>query len=203
MQKINCLSEDQVKDLEKVVFGLNNATHVQDRLVYLLLIDCGLRVSELCGLQYGDIFIQQQIGRAVRIRAEIAKRSKSREIPISSRLKNHLMYCQTTIWKSPPSETDWLIAHEYPRRPVSPRYIQRKCKTWGAFSNIPKLHPHLLRHTCASRWMRVAPLAVVQSLLGHKNLSSTQVYLHPSITDLQTAIDKADRARYGYGDTEA
>ncbi|GAH96402.1 unnamed protein product, partial [marine sediment metagenome] len=52
-----------------------------------------------------------------------------------------------------------------------------------------EIHPHILRHTFATRLMSKTSMRVVQELLGHKNLSSTQIYTHPNNADLQEAID--------------
>ncbi|MBA7615634.1 Tyrosine recombinase XerC [subsurface metagenome] len=55
------------------------------------------------------------------------------------------------------------------------------------------VNPHVLRHTFASKLMRVTNMRTVQELLGHSNITSTQIYTHPNETDKHEAIEKMDR----------
>ncbi len=79
----------------------------------------------------------------------------------------------------------------YPDSPthhITPRTIQRIIKkaSFQAFGR--EIHPHVLRHTFASRLMRTTNIRIVQQLLGHKSIQSTQIYTHPNHDDLTTAI---------------
>jgi len=196
MQKINCLTESQVFSLEEVVFHSGGVTQFQDQLILLLLLDTGVRVSELCGLINQDIIFQNKCCLSLTVRKEIAKRQLPRSIPCSARLTNHINSLVARNKKEPLVPAAPLLHLAYDLTPLNPRYVQRKCLVWGHAAGIPRLTPHMLRHTFASRMMRVAPLPVVQTLLGHKNLSSTQVYTHPSSHDLQTGVAEMEAARY-------
>ncbi|GAH51596.1 unnamed protein product, partial [marine sediment metagenome] len=55
------------------------------------------------------------------------------------------------------------------------------------------VHPHVLRHTFASRLMRTTNSRVVQELLGHQHMSTTQIYMHPNQEDKKKAIQSLDR----------
>lgn len=74
---------------------------------------------------------------------------------------------------------------------ITTRQVERIICAAGWKALGRPVHPHILRHTAASRWMRVTNEAVVQKLLGHKYLTSTQIYCHPNSDDLRQAIDKA------------
>lgn len=196
MQKINCLTESQVFTLEEVVFRCRTATYYQDQLILLILLDTGIRVSELCGLLNKDIIFDYKCSLSLVIRPEIAKRQKPRSIPVSARLTNHVNGLLQHNIKTPLKPEAPLLHLAYDFTPLNPRYVQRKCLVWGRAAGIERLTPHMLRHTFASRLMRVAPLPVVQSMLGHKNLSSTQVYTHPNNNDLHKGIAEMMAARY-------
>jgi site-specific recombinase XerD len=57
-------------------------------------------------------------------------------------------------------------------------------------------HPHLFRHSAATRWLRAGvPIDVVQALLGHANAASTAVYLHATDEDKRAAVDRVEAAR--------
>ncbi|GAJ04418.1 unnamed protein product [marine sediment metagenome] len=80
-------------------------------------------------------------------------------------------------------------------RPLTVRQVQRIITFAGKLSMGRNIHPHLLRHTFATRLMRNTSMAVVQQLLGHTNLSSTQIYTHPNGEDRKKAIDSLDQKK--------
>jgi len=63
---------------------------------------------------------------------------------------------------------------------------------YSALLGMRRLHPHMLRHTFATRLLKVTDIRTVQELLGHKALSSTQVYTHSSAVDKANAIKGLD-----------
>ena len=86
-------------------------------------------------------------------------------------------------------------------KPLSTRQVERIIRAAALKCLGRPVHPHALRHTFASRLMRKTNARIVQELLGHKNLSSTQIYTHPNGEDLKDAINQIDEPSetYKYG----
>jgi len=162
----------------------------RDVLMGLLMLDAGLRVSEVSGLLQSDLFFDGWPRKALEVRPEIAKRGEGRVIPLSSRLQTAIKSCHVNFWL-PGGRTRMECAffRGESTKPLSTRQIQRIIKKASRDSIGREIHPHVLRHTFATRLMRTCSIRIVQQLLGHKNLSSTQIYTHPNGQDLENAIN--------------
>ena len=154
------------------------------------LVQTGLRVSELSGLVIDDVYIAGQIKRVLVLRCEIAKNSTRREIPISSSLQKTLIGYLVWVEKHHKGlDIGWPLFSQLDHNaPLSSRQIERCVRAVGGAALGRRIWPHMLRHTFATNLLRVSNTAIVQQLLGHKNLSSTQVYVHPSADDKAEAI---------------
>ena len=78
------------------------------------------------------------------------------------------------------------------QRPITTRQVERIILTASMKALNRPIHPHVLRHTFASRLMKRTNIRVVQQLLGHTSITSTQIYTHPDSDDLQKAINDID-----------
>jgi integrase len=158
---------------------------VKVQTLVILMLETGIRVGEVTKLVVNDLFCNNAPVNSIIIRAEIAKNHTEREIPTSTTLYNQLSAFGRYF---PTSGIDNAFGY-------SVRQTQRLLNwaSWGAL-NQP-LHPHTLRHTFATRMMRVTSSRIVQQLLGHKHLSSTEVYTHPNSLDLREAINKSQDLR--------
>ena len=159
----------------------------RDRLLLELLYGCGLRVSELVGLNLDDIDRGQ---RWLRVRG---KRRKERDVPYGGRAAEALdRYLET---RQAPPEQNALFVHLWNGawRRLTVRSVARIVKRYGiAFAGDPDLHPHSLRHAFATHLLGAgADLRAIQELLGHANLSTTQRYTQVSLEKLMEIYDKA------------
>ncbi len=160
-------------------------------LLTLFMLDTGLRVSEVIQLQRYMIYNNDMIVHALTVEAEITKLHKSRIIPLTERLKTELQYLIDHICiTSQKSNTCYLFPSYKYNQHISARRVQQIINTAGLATIGRKVWPHVFRHTFATRLMRVTSARIVQELLGHKNLSSTQIYTHPNSQDLISAINK-------------
>ncbi len=156
----------------------------------LLMLDAGLRVGELIQLRQDQLwYINGPVGSLV-IEKLQAKNKHERTIPITLRVHDAIerMHCDwwTSSW---PEKTCYAFYRTHSSHPLTTRQTQRIIKAAGAGSIGREIHPHILRHTFATRLMSKTSMRVVQELLGHSNLTSTQIYTHPNNADLQEAID--------------
>lgn len=105
-------------------------------------------------------------------------------------VQNHYKF-QCDIYER--NSNDFVFSSRISRSPISTRQVHR-IVNFAFLKAIGKVvHPHMLRHTFATRLMRVTNSRIVQELLGHKKLTSTQIYTHPNSDDLKKAIDKMDQ----------
>lgn len=146
--------------------------------IFELLYGCALRVSELCGLKVGDIDFKRE---SIRV---FGKGSKERIIPISKKaieaLKDYNKLRPAYLYNDP------LLVMENGKK-IYPRFVQRQVKKYiSEKSDIYKKSPHVLRHSAATHMLdNGADLLAVKEILGHENLSTTQIYTHVSIERLK------------------
>lgn len=157
----------------------------RDQLMLELLYGGGLRVSELVGLNYGHIDPVQGIARVM------GKGNKERLCPLG----NVAMACFNQFQQQFANATGYddpvLVNEKHKRLPV--RQVQLVLKEYLAFADLPlDMTPHKIRHSFATHLLdRGADLRLVQELLGHASLSTTQIYTHVGIKRLQEAHRQA------------
>lgn len=157
----------------------------RDRLIIDLLYSSGLRRSELVGLKISSIDFGMQ-----RIKV-LGKRNKERIIPLSigmvSAIKNYLLLKESTFSEQSP----YLITTSKGGKPY-PELIYRIVNKELKGITESKKSPHVLRHTFATHMLNNgASINVIKELLGHANLSATQIYTHNTIEQLKSVYSKA------------
>lgn len=166
-------------------------TGLRDRAMLEVLYGSGLRVSELAGLNLDSVDLH---GRSVRV---IGKGDKERIVPLSkhavSSLQNYLEIRNTLRHpKTLEQDAIALFLSERGTR-IGVRRIQTLVRQYGQLgAGRADLHPHALRHSCATHMLEGgADLRVIQEMLGHSSLATTQRYTHVSLEQLMRVYDKA------------
>lgn len=156
----------------------------------LLMLDTGLRVGELIRLRQDQLwYVNGPVGSLV-VEKDQAKNRNERTIPVTLRVHDAIKRMHRDWWTSDwPEGTRYAFYRTRHSCPLTTRQVQRIIKAAGQQSLGREIHPHILRHTFATRLMSKTSMRVVQQLLGHSNLTSTQIYTHPNNADLQEAID--------------
>ncbi len=160
-------------------------TALRDRLVMELLYGGGLRVSELVGLNYGAIDYESGVARV------LGKGRKERLCPLGKVATALLVRFKAEFAGQPRPGSAVVIDRHHYRLPV--RQVQLMLKRYLALAELPMdLTPHKLRHSYATHLLNAgADLRLVQELLGHAQLATTQVYTHVSVARLKEIHAKA------------
>ncbi|MCH7949288.1 MAG: tyrosine recombinase XerC [Candidatus Dadabacteria bacterium] len=177
------LTVDEVVKLVETP-GSDNVYESRDRAILELLYSCGLRVSELVGINLNNLDL---ISMSVKV---LGKGNKERMVPLGSKASTAIKtYISQRLDLKP--EDDYLFVNSRGGR-LSTRSIDRIIKKYAAISGIPKnISPHVLRHTFATHLLGGgADLRAIQEMLGHKSLSTTQRYTHISIEKIMEIYDK-------------
>lgn len=157
---------------------------IEYKLIFELLYGCALRVSELCNLNFGDIDLNRKNIRVT------GKGNKTRFVPIGD--KSIQVYNEYIASIDNHSINSPLFLTSTGKR-IYPKFVRRLVKKYlSKVSDISKKSPHILRHTAATHMLNNgADLLGVKEILGHENLSTTQIYTHVSIERLKEAYKKA------------
>jgi len=168
---------------------------VRNMVIALLMLDAGLRVGEVVGLVNEDVFFMYRTVTKMTIRAEISKSGTPREVPLTERLRFALVRYRSGV-KACKDENRQrrLIERSSLGGEMTTRGVEKIISNMGRSILGIRLYPHMLRHTCATKLMRFTDIRTLQIILGHKNLSSTQVYTHPNSNDVGMAIQRMESA---------
>jgi len=164
---------------------------IRDYTMMELIYSSGLRLAELAGLDINDIDRKDAVVRIT------GKGSKTRVVPVGR-------YALTALERWLKSRAAWvapdnmaLFVGKSGRR-LGHRAIQLRLREWAVRRGLPEaLHPHMLRHSFASHLLESSgDLRAVQELLGHADISTTQIYTHLDFQHLAKVYDRAHpRAR--------
>jgi integrase/recombinase XerC len=151
-------------------------------LMIELLYSCGLRVSELVGINIKDLDVNEGFVRVM------GKGGKARFSPIGGSAINVL---EVYLTKRPESESDALFLNQKDLR-ISPRSVQNIVKKRALDVGVSiNVHPHMLRHAAATHFLQSShDLRTVQEFLGHKSIKSTQIYTHLDFLELSKVYDE-------------
>lgn len=166
----------------------------RDHALALFMLHAGLRVGELVQLSLSDLLFAGQPVRTLIIRPEIAKRNHQRHIPLSERLQHEIADLNSSVWAwHNHRAATFAFYRSDPTTHLTTRSVENIITTAALKAIGRPVHPHVLRHTFASNMMRVTNARIVQELLGHADLRSTQIYTHPNGDDLEDAIAARDK----------
>ena len=159
---------------------------LRDRAIMELFYSSGLRLSELVSLDLGDMDL------AVGELRVTGKGSKTRVLPIGR-------YAVKAIrdWLAPRSamaaESERAVFVSKQGKRLAARSVEKRLREWAIKQGLGRnVHPHMLRHSFASHMLESSgDLRAVQELLGHKNISTTQIYTHLDFQHLAKVFDDA------------
>ncbi len=157
---------------------------LRDKVLIELLYSSGMRLSELIGVKLKDIDLHDSTVKV------LGKRNKERKIPLHHHIIDLLkLYFEE---REKLAETDFLIITNKGNK-IYPKFVYRKVNHYlSQVTSMSKKSPHVLRHTFATHMLNNgADLNTIKEILGHANLSATQIYTHNSIEKLKNIYKQA------------
>lgn len=163
---------------------LPSKSPTRDKAIFELLYATGIRCSELVSISIGNIDFDE---KTIRISG---KGGKERIVLFGSKAKKQLFNYLDHERPKPTNNQEMLFLNNR-NKPLTPRSVQRVCEMFRTHLNIKrKITPHKLRHSFATHLLNQgADLRIVQELLGHATLSSTEKYTHVSTQQLSEMCD--------------
>lgn len=168
----------------------------RDKAMLELFYSSGLRLTELVALNLPDLQLSEALVRVT------GKGNKQRQLPVGrmalTALREWLVQRPALLGADTPAADQQALFLSIERQRISPRQVRERVLHWAKQQGLgQQLHPHMLRHSFASHLLQSSgDLRGVQELLGHANLSTTQVYTHLDFQHLAKVYDSAHpRAR--------
>jgi integrase/recombinase XerC len=157
---------------------------VRDRLILELLYSSGIRLSELIGVKLSDVnFVQQSM-------KVLGKRNKERIVPLHREV---IATMNGYIEQRQQVKNDENLLLTDSGKKMYPKFVYRKVNYYlGQVTTASKKSPHVLRHTFATHMLNNgADLNTIKEILGHANLSATEIYTHNTIEKLKNIYKQA------------
>jgi integrase/recombinase XerC len=158
---------------------------IRDRAILELFYSSGLRLSELTGLNLDSLLGESE----VRV---LGKGNKQRQLPVGRKAAEALeKWLVIREQLAAPGETALFVSQRGSR--LSTRSVQQRLRYWVGKQGLDThVHPHMLRHSFASHMLESSSdLRAVQELLGHADISTTQIYTHLDFQHLAKVYDQA------------
>ncbi|MDY0100433.1 MAG: site-specific tyrosine recombinase/integron integrase [Bacilli bacterium] len=178
------LTEEEVEFLFEMP-DLEKPEGLRDRAMLEVMYSSGLRVSELLALERGHINYVHGLVSVV------GKGNKERRVPIGEFALEYLAkYIEEGRSKNPGKNTKYIFLNRY-GKPLSRQYFFLQIKKYALDAGISKdVSPHTLRHSFATHlYDHGAELRAIQEMLGHQNISTTEIYTHVSSKRIKDAYD--------------
>lgn len=178
------LTVDQASQL--MAISSDDPLALRDRAMMELFYSSGLRLSELIGLNRDDVNLQEGIVRVV------GKGAKMRAVPVGRYACEAIDHWLAVREQYALLEEPAVFVGRSGRR-ISPRSVQQRMRYWSRRQALGVVvHPHMLRHSFASHVLESSgDLRAVQELLGHADISTTQIYTHLDYQHLAKVYDAA------------
>ena len=177
--EVAALSNSELYRLKRMFYLEDNK---RDIAIFELMINTGLREAEVCNLKLDDIVMSERKGVVI---VRSGKGEKYREVPLNANVRRALQ----TYLEVRPNRGNYLFVSNKSER-LSESQLYRIIRKYADMAGI-KAHPHMLRHTFATKLLREGKidLPTLQNLLGHANINTTAIYTRATMQDLEKAVE--------------
>ena len=179
-----CLSIEEVEDLLNAP-NMKSPSGIRDRAMLELMYASGLRVSELLGLQMGNLNLKRGIVTV------FGKGAKERKVPIGDYALEYVVKYINEVRDKFNTKNSSFVFLNKQGKPLSRIYFFKQIKKYALEVGIDEeISPHTLRHCFATHLLEGgAQLRTVQGMLGHSNIATTQIYTHVTSERIASAYD--------------
>ncbi len=188
-----CETSKEVDDPDRRKFTMRRSTAKRDQALIMMLLDSGLRASELCALKIGDVDLKTGKVQVKHGRLGGAKGGKGRTVFLGKTARR-------VLWRYLAERTDgedadaplFLVRYD---RPMNKAALRLQIVHLGQKAGVPKCHPHRFRHTFAITYLRSGgDVFTLQALLGHSTLDMVKHYARIAEIDVEQAHRRASPA---------
>ena len=181
----NCLNEDEVEALLNAP-DLSTPSGLRDKAMLETMYSSGLRVSELLNLEKGQVNLNKGVITV------FGKGAKERKVPIADYAVEYIRQYITEVRNKSENKGSKYLFLSKKGEPLSRVYFFKQVKKYSELAGITtNVSPHTLRHSFATHLLNHgAQLRIVQGMLGHTNIATTQIYTHVSSEKLKSDYDK-------------
>jgi integrase/recombinase XerC/integrase/recombinase XerD len=150
----------------------------RDISILVVMLDTGVRLSELCGLHYEDAHVEEGYLKVM------GKGSKERILPIGASVQKMLWRYTIHFRPEPLVKADNYLLLTLDGQPLRANAVKLLIKRWGKKAGVPRLHAHLCRHTFATNFLihNCGDVFRLQQILGHSSLEMVRRYVHYAST---------------------
>ncbi len=177
--EVAALSNSELYRLKRMFYLEGNK---RDIAIFELMINTGLREAEVCNLKLDDVIMSERKGVVI---VRSGKGEKYREVPLNANVRRALQaYLDVR-----PNRGNYLFVSNKSDR-LSESQLYRIIRKHADMAGV-KAHPHMLRHTFATKLLREGKidLPTLQNLLGHANINTTAIYTRATMQDLEKAVE--------------
>ena len=181
----NCLSEDEVDALLNAP-NMESESGIRDKAMLETMYSSGLRVSELLKLERGQVNLSKGIITV------FGKGAKERKVPIADYAIEYIKLYIKEVRNNNENKGSKYLFLSRKGEPISRIYFFKQVRKYSELAGIKTtVSPHTLRHSFATHLLNHgAQLRIVQGMLGHTNIATTQIYTHVSSEKLKSDYDK-------------
>ena len=181
----NCLSEEEIDRLLEAP-DMTSPSGIRDRAMLETMYSSGLRVSELLKLEKGQVNLKKCIITV------FGKGTKERKVPIAEYATEYIQKYMNEVRNKNEHKSSKYLFLNRSGEPLSRVYFFKQVKKYAELAGIEMaISPHTLRHSFATHLLNHgAQLRMVQGMLGHTNIATTQIYTHVSTEKLKSDYDK-------------
>ena len=167
-------------EIEQLVQCQNPLTAIgcRDIAILILMLDSGIRLSELCSLHFTNAHVEEGYLKVM------GKGSKERVVPIGASAQKMLWRYIIHFRPAPLLEADNYLFLTLDGKPLRPNAVKLLINRWGNKAGVPRLHAHLCRHTFATNFLvyHCGDVFRLQQILGHTSLEMVRRYVHYAST---------------------